>query len=54
MTESLSEHPVPVRIIAVPDENAAHGTSAELYRRYGMDSQGIAASAEEFFHSIKG
>ena len=54
VTESLSEHPVPVRIIAVPDENAAHGTSAELYKRYGMDAEGVARSAEEFFHNIKG
>ena len=54
VTESLSENPVPVRIIAVPDEDAAHGTSAELYKRYGMDAEGIAESAEDFYHNVKG
>ncbi len=42
--EILSEHPVPVRIIGIPDENVIHGTNAEIFHYYGMDAEGIEKS----------
>jgi len=44
----LSESPVPVRILGVPDENAPHGSSAEIAHYFGLDAEGIAASALDF------
>lgn len=46
--EVLSEHPIPVRIIGIPDENVVHGTNAEIFRHYGLDADGIVASALSF------
>ena len=46
--EVLSEHPVPVRIIGIPDENVVHGTNAEIFHYYGMDAEGIAKSVKSF------
>ncbi len=53
VTEELSERPVPVRILALPDEDMLHGTSKELFAHYGIDAAGIEKSAEEFFNKIK-
>ncbi len=49
--EVLSEHPVPVRIIGIPDENVVHGSNAEIFRHYGMDAEGIARTARDFISS---
>ena len=46
--ELLSEHPVPVRIIGIPDENVIHGSNAEIFHHYGMDAEGIAKAALDF------
>ena len=46
--ETLSEHPVPVRIIGIPDENVVHGTNAEIFHHYGMDAEGIVKAVESF------
>lgn len=46
--EVLSEHPVPVRIIGIPDENVIHGTNAEIFHYYGMDAEGIVRSTLDF------
>lgn len=48
VTELLSEHPVPVRILGIPDENVVHGNSLEIFAHYGLDAKGIVQSAEEF------
>ena len=48
VTEILSEHPVPVRIIGIPDENVVHGTNKEIFHHYGMDAEGIMSSALNF------
>lgn len=45
VTETLSENPVPVRIIGIPDENAVHGTNKEIFHHYGMDAEGIVKAA---------
>ena len=42
----VSSTPVPVRILGRPDENVVPGSSAEVFRHYGLDAGGIAASAE--------
>ena len=48
VTEAISEHPVPVRILGVPDENAIHGTSPEIFHYYGLDAEGIEKAALDF------
>ncbi|MBD9293256.1 MAG: transketolase family protein [Bacteroidales bacterium] len=53
VTEELSEKPVPVKILALPDEDMMHGTSKELFAYYGIDAEGITKSAEEFFGANK-
>ncbi len=53
VVEELSENPVPVKILALPDEDVIHGTSKELFAYYGIDSEGIAKSAEEFYKAHK-
>ena len=46
--ETVSEHPVPVRIIGIPDENVIHGTNTEIFHYYGMDAEGITKSVIDF------
>lgn len=41
-------HPVPVKILGIPDENAIHGTALEIFKHYGIDSDGIYNTAIEF------
>lgn len=53
VTETVSENPVPVKILGVPDENVIHGTSAQIYHHYGLDAEGIAKTAEEFLAQVK-
>ena len=48
ITETLSEKPVPVRIIGIPDENAIHGSNKEIFHYYGMDAEGIVKAAIDF------
>lgn len=36
--------PVPMRIIGFPDENLVAGNSAELFKYYGLDAEGIVES----------
>jgi len=48
VTEAISEHPVPVRILGIPDENAVHGSSGEIFHHYGLDAEGIVKAALEF------
>lgn len=37
--------PVPIRIIGIPDENAITGTSMQIFKHYGIESEGIFAAA---------
>lgn len=53
VTEELSEKPVPVKILALPDEDMMHGTSKELFAYYGIDAEGITKYAEKFFRANK-
>jgi len=41
-------YPVPLRILGIPDETAPHGSSAEIFKYYGLDSDGIYKTALEF------
>lgn len=47
----VQNHPVPVKIIGIPDENAIHGKPLEIFRHYGLDAQGIYQTAIEFYRS---
>lgn len=44
----LAETAVPVRVLGVPDENAPHGTAAEIAHYFGLDAEGIVRSTLEF------
>ena len=46
--EVLSEQPVPVRILGIPDEDVVHGTNAEIFRHYGLDADGIVRAVADF------
>ena len=48
VTEALSENPVPVRILGIPDEDVIHATSPEIFHYYGLDAEGIVKSALDF------
>lgn len=48
VTEILSEEPVPVRILGIPDENVVHGTNKEIFHHYGLDAAGIVKAAFDF------
>jgi transketolase len=40
--------PVPMKIIGIPDENAVHGKSNEIFTHYGITGENIARIAREF------
>jgi transketolase len=46
--ETISEQPVPVRILGIPDENVVHGTNAEIFHHYGLDAEGIVKATIDF------
>jgi len=48
VVETLSENPVPVRIIGIPDEDVVHGKSGEIFAHYGLDKEGICKAALDF------
>ena len=48
VAEIISENPVPLRILGIPDENAVHGTSKEIFAYYGIDAAGIVKAATDF------
>jgi Transketolase, C-terminal subunit len=49
VTEIVSQvHPVPVRILGIPDEYAVHGTPLQIFHHYGIDSGGIVETALKF------
>lgn len=48
VVETIAENPVPVKIIGIPDEDVIHGTSPEIFRHYGLESDGIVQTALQF------
>jgi transketolase len=38
-------HPVPVKILGIPDEFAIHGKPLEIFHHYGIDAEGIVKTA---------
>ena len=48
VTECISEHPVPVKILGIPDENVIHASSPEIFAYYGIDVAGIEKTALSF------
>jgi transketolase len=48
VAEAVSQrHPVPLRILGIPDENPIHGTPLQIFKHYGIDSEGIVKAALE-------
>ena len=43
-------HPVPMRILGIPDEFAVHGTPLEIFNYYGIDYNGIYKTALNFMN----
>lgn len=48
VAEVLAEHPVPMKILGIPDEDVVHGTSREIFAHYGIDADGIVKTALDF------
>ena len=44
-------HPVPIRILGIPDEYVVHGTPLQVFKHYGIDSKGIFNTALNFINS---
>jgi len=44
----VQNHPVPIKILGIPDENAIHGKPLEIFHHYGIDAEGIYNTAIEF------
>ncbi|UCH14092.1 MAG: transketolase family protein [Bacteroidales bacterium] len=44
-------HPVPMRILGIPDEFVVHGTPLEVFKHYGIESKGIFEVALNFINS---
>lgn len=47
----VQNHPIPVRILGIPDENAVHGKPLEIFHHYGIDTEGIYRAAIEFYRN---
>lgn len=52
VAECISEHPVPIKIIGIPDEFSIHGSSKEIFSYYGLNAEGIEKTALEFIKSL--
>jgi len=50
VAETLSENPVPLRILGIPDENVIHGTNTQIFHHYGLDAEGIEKAATDFLN----
>lgn len=48
VVETLSENPVPVRIVGIPDEDVIHATPLEIFAHYGLDKDGICKTTLDF------
>lgn len=48
VVETLSENPIPVKIIGIPDEDVIHGKALEIFAHYGLDKEGIAKAVLDF------
>ena len=49
----VQQKPLPMRIIGIPDENAVHGSSKEIFSHYGITAENIIKTAVELMHSMK-
>ena len=47
----LQSAPVPMRILGIPDENAIHANSPDLFKYYGIDTDGILRTAISFLNT---
>lgn len=55
VAETVAEaHPVPVKRLGIPDENAINAKPLEIFHHYGFDAEGIYASAVEMVKKFKG
>lgn len=43
----VQHHPVPMRIVGIPDEPAVAGKTAEVFRHYGITAENLADMAEQ-------
>lgn len=51
--EALSEHPVPIRMIALPDEYCFTGSTADIKAHYGLTAEGIEESVASFIGGME-
>ena len=45
---ALAEKPVPVKVLAFPDENVVSGSANALYRRAGLDAENVERTVREW------
>ena len=51
--EALSEHPVPLRMLALPDEYFFTGSTADIKSHYGLTAEGIEESVASFIGGME-
>ncbi|MBN1184471.1 MAG: transketolase family protein [Bacteroidales bacterium] len=49
----IQNHPVPMKIHGIPDKNAEHGSSKELFEFYGLNTSGIVKIVEDWIKNNK-
>jgi transketolase len=51
VAEYVIQHkPIPMKIIGIPDENAVHGSSREIFRHYGLTAEELCKTAFDLYH----
>jgi transketolase len=51
VAEILSQsHPVPLRILGIPDQDVVNGKPLEIFKHYGIDSEGIIKAVKEMIN----
>ncbi len=48
----VQEHPVPMRILGIPDEITVEGSSAEIFAHYGLTGEGIRDRARDLLEGL--
>jgi len=49
----VQNHPVPVKILGIPDEPVITGSSSEVFSYYGIDGKGIYRAALKMLHNVE-
>ena len=46
----VQQAPVPMKLVGIPDENAATGSSTQLFRHYGLDAESLVKTVVDWIN----